>query len=145
VFTICKRHPFWKDNNPLQQIYYTEPFVHRIPINTPENALLGFLTKRKCEEWIAKINHNIPYAKTNIHSNVGSSHVSIHEYNDYNDFGYQSSMSSRNPSFQEDLQIHEFSLNDVKTISDAMRMPLLVVVSDKDTYFELFYYRKPIT
>lgn len=142
VFTICKRHPFWRENNPLQQIYYTEPFVNRIPINTPENALLGFLTKRKCEEWIARINHNMSYAKTGINFNVGSSNVGIY---DYNDFGYQASTTSINPSFQEDLRIHEFSLNDVKTISDAMRMPLLVVVSDKDNYFELFYYRKPIT
>jgi hypothetical protein len=129
VATICKRKTndtlivdFDKYRhvmmNPLRYTYYTEPVVGNDGVT--RNTLLAFRNKELCSNWMDTVKRNQVLTRETITSVM-------------DDIPPPS-------AFDEKILFQEFSLSDVKSVSEELRLALMVVIDIHNNDYEVFYY-----
>ena len=125
VFTICRHkaniipQTNGKTVSPLRFQYYTEPFTDKKGVIN--NALFAFSTPSLCYQWCKKIDK--------IRA-IDDKLIDTMELFDLP------------PSSIEDSMISsiEMPLYDVKSISETLHLPLIVILSYQNEVFDVFYH-----
>lgn len=128
VTTICRRKTndtlivdFHKYKhvimNPLRYTYYTEPVVGNDGLT--RNTLLAFSNKELCSTWM---------------DNVMDNQVSKLDSDD-----------TPPPSpFDDKILFQEFALSDVKSVSEELRVALMVVIDINENDYDVYYYNSKL-
>lgn len=135
VTTICKRKTndtliadFDKCKhvmmNPLRYIYYTEPVVGNDGV--VRNTLLAFQNKQLCSDWLQSV-------KNSQQEQLKSSKIEDVQLLDVA------------PSlFDDKIVTLEFNLYDIKSVSEELRVALMVIIDIKDTDYDVYYYNSKL-
>lgn len=135
VTTICKRKTndtliadFDKCKhvmmNPLRYIYYTEPVVGNDGV--VRNTLLAFQKKQLCSDWLQSV-------KNSQQEQLKSSKIEDVQLLDVA------------PSlFDDKIVTLEFNLYDIKSVSEELRVALMVIIDIKDTDYDVYYYNSKL-
>jgi hypothetical protein len=99
--------------NPLRYMYFTEPFESKFGHNK-ENVLLGFMYKQNCRLWLKRMMID------NIKSQTPPPYSDMYD---------------------ERMTIRTHRLYELKSISNALHLPIVVLLDNNKTQHELFYYR----
>jgi hypothetical protein len=132
VYTICKV-PNINNKVPTNQLrytYFTEPFITRTNIE-PENVLIGFASKETCLQYKDKLEQNIIETESN--------KLSIDNISSFKNGDLWKDLAPLDDL--KHITIIEHNINDVKVISDGLKLPLIIEMSNKNDFYELFYYR----
>lgn len=133
VYTLCRRK-FQNDTliadvnvsnqlvfNPLRLGYYSEPVVDSK--GCVKNALIGFATNALCSSWKRKIVTNFDRNSKDFHGNV---------------------LDTVPTMFDDSISILSYKLEDVKAVSDGIKLPLVIILNEKtesqSCEYEVFYY-----
>lgn len=111
--------------NPLRYSFYSEPVVDRKGV--VKNKMLLFANEDLCHVWRAK------YSFVNMQSHQQRS------------VGKLSNLDApATDNFSSDVSVLCFTLEDIKAVSEDMRMSLLVVIDGKEIdntmHYEVFFY-----
>ncbi len=128
VTTICKRKTndtlivdFDKYNhvimNPLRYTYYTEPVVGNDGLI--RNTMLAFRDKELCSSWMEN-GKNIQLSQL-----------------DKDDIPPPS-------PFNDKILFQEFTLSDVKSVSEELRLALMVVIDINENDYDVYYYNSKL-
>ena len=131
VSTICKRKT--KDTliidfdkcrhiimNPLRYTYYTEPVVGNDGMT--RNTLLAFKDKELCSYWMEST------------KNLQLLQVEV-TFND--------DIPPPSP-YDEKILFEEFTLSDVKSVSEDLRVALMVIMDIKNNDYDVYYYNSKL-
>lgn len=128
VTTICKRKTndtlivdFDKYRhvvmNPLRYTYYTEPVVGNDGLT--RNTMLAFKDKELCSSWM---------------ENVKSIQVSQLDKDD---------IPPPCP-FDDKILFQEFTLSEVKSVSEELRVALMVIIDINENDYDVYYYNSKL-
>lgn len=135
VTTICKRKTndtlivdFDKYNhvmmNPLRYTYYTEPVVGNDGV--VRNTLLAFQNKQLCSNWLESVK------KIQQEQLIKSSADDVQ-------------LLDNPPSmFDDKILPLEFNLYDIKSVSEELRVALMVIIDFKDKDYDVYYYNSKL-
>jgi hypothetical protein len=130
VATICKRKTndtlivdFDKYRhvvmNPLRYTYYTEPVVGNDGVT--RNTLLAFKDTELCSKWMDNVKRSGEVLKPDTINTV------------IDDIAPPS-------AFDDKIIFQEFSLYDVKSVSEELRVALMVVIDSRNNDYDVYYY-----
>jgi hypothetical protein len=104
--------------NPLRYVYYTEPVVGNDGIT--RNTLLAFKNTELCSSWMENVKMS-QVSKLDTINNV---------------------MDDIPPptTFDDKIIFQEFSLYEVKSVSEELRLALMVVININNTDYDVYYY-----
>ena len=134
VTTICKRKTndtlildFNKYNhvimNPLRYTYYTEPVAGNDGVI--RNTLLAFQNTQLCSDWLESVKKSQQEELIKNDDNVQLLDVP--------------------PSmFDDKILSLEFNLYDVKSVSEELRVALMVIIDFKDNDYNVYYYNSKL-
>lgn len=135
VTTICKRKTndtlivdFDKYNhvimNPLRYTYYTEPVKGNDGVI--RNTLLAFQNQQLCSDWLESVKKN-------------QQEQAMKDSND------DVQLLDFPPSMlDETILTLEFNLYDIKSVSEELRVALMVIIDFKDSDYDVYYYNSKL-
>lgn len=136
VTTICKRKAkdtlvvdFDKQNhimmNPLRYTYYTEPVVGNDGIT--RNTLLAFQNKQICSDWLETVK------KQQNEDQLIAKNTDDDKLLDIS------------PSMLDDKILSlDLNLYDIKSVSEELRVALMVIIDFKDNDYDVYYYNSKL-
>jgi hypothetical protein len=150
VFAICKKKKLYdtliinvndKQNaiiNPLRYQYYSEPVIGRDGVT--RNTLLSFANQELCSIWKDRLirhqNKLIDQDKDK-DKDKDEDNKNKHHYQDLED---DTADATYHDTFSNELHEISFTLHDVKSVSDELRLALIVILDMRDNEYEIYYH-----
>lgn len=110
--------------NPLRYTYYTEPVVGNDGVI--RNTLLAFQNKQLCSDWLQSVKNN------------QQEHVKSNKVEDVQQLDVAPSL------FDDKIFTLEFNLYDIKSVSEELRVALMVIIDIKDNDYDVYYYNSKL-
>lgn len=136
VTTICRRKTndtlivdFDRCNhvtmNPLRYTYYTEPVTGNDGVI--RNTLLAFQNEELCSDWLESVK-KMQREQKELIKNVDDVQL----------------LDIYPPVFDDKILSVEFDLADIKSVSEELRVALMVVIDFKDNDYGVYYYNSKL-
>lgn len=110
--------------NPLRYTYYTEPVVGNDGVI--RNTLLAFQNKQLCSDWLESVTKR---QQEQLLKN--------------NEDGVQL-LDSPPSMFDDKILSLEFNLYDIKSVSEELRVALMVIIDFKESDYDVYYYNSKL-
>jgi len=144
VFAICKKKKLYdtliinvndKQNaiiNPLRYQYYSEPVIGRDGVT--RNTLLSFANQELCSIWKDRL---IRHQNKLIDQDKDEDNKNKRHHKDLEDDTVDATYRD---TFSNELNDIPFTLYDVKSVSDELRLALIVILDIRDNEYEIYYH-----